>query len=160
MPRSKSIIFYQYSPKIKLILKKKCRIFKRWGLRPQTPVPPAAGGFAPRLPKQPPQLRISSYVPATFCTVYNHMGFCSFCFEQFFLHRSVANLKMLTIDICLIVCCLKSLICITHCVTLTPSCYITLSYLFTKVQIANKFLMSLLKTPPIEKSCVRHCPHH
>ena len=133
MPRFKSIISYQYSPKTKLILKKKCKIFKRWGLRPQTPVPPAAGGFAPRPPKQPPQLRISSYVPATFCTVYNHMGFCSFCFEQFFLHRSVANLKMLTIDICLIVCCLKSLICITHCGTLTPSCYITLSYLFTKV---------------------------
>ena len=37
MPRFKSIIFYQYSPKIKLFLKKKCKIFKRWGLRPQTP---------------------------------------------------------------------------------------------------------------------------
>ena len=92
MPRFKSIIFYQYSPKIRLFLKKKCKIFK----------PPAAGGFAPRPPKQPPQLRISSYEPATFCTVYNHMGFCSFCFEQFFLHRSVANLMMLTLDICLL----------------------------------------------------------
>ena len=50
MPRFKSIIFYQYSPKIKLILKKKCKIFKRWGLRPQSPVPPVAGGFAPRPP--------------------------------------------------------------------------------------------------------------
>ena len=106
MPRFKSIIFYQYSPKIKLFLKKKCKIFKRWGLRPQTPVPPAAGGFAPRPPKQLPQLRISSYEPATFCTVYNHMGFCNFCFEQFFLHRSVANLMMLTIDICLMLNCL------------------------------------------------------
>ena len=133
MPRFKSIIFDQYSPKIKLFLKKKCKIFKRWGLCPQTPVPPAAGVSAPRPPQQPPQLRISSYVPAAFCTVYNHMGFCSFCFEQFFLHRSVANLMMLTIDIYLIVSCLKSLICITHCVTLTPSCYIMLSYLFAKV---------------------------
>ena len=133
MPRFKSIIFYQYSPKIKLFLKKKCQIFKRWGLRPQTPVPPAAGGSAPRPLRQPPQLRISSYVPATLCTVYNHIGFCSFCFEQFFLHRSVANFMMLTIDICLIVCCLKSLICITHCITLTPSFYIRLSYLFAKV---------------------------
>ena len=30
------------------------QIFERWGLHPQTPVPPAAGGFAPRPPKQPP----------------------------------------------------------------------------------------------------------
>ena len=66
---------------------------------------------------------------------------------------------MLTIDVCLIVFCLKSFICITHCVTLIPSRDIALSYLFAKV-IANKFLMSLLKPPlphpPIEKSCVRH----
>ena len=63
---------------------------------------PAAGDFAPRPPKQPPKLRISGYAPATLCTVYNHMGFRSFCFEQFFLRRSVANLMMLTIiDACL-----------------------------------------------------------
>ena len=59
--------------------------FQALGLRPQTPVPPAAGGSAPRPPKQPPQLRISSDVPAALCTVYCHMDFCSFCFEQFFL---------------------------------------------------------------------------
>ena len=29
------------------------------------------------------------------------MGVLSFCFEQFFLDRSVANLMMLTIDLCL-----------------------------------------------------------
>ena len=47
-----------------------------WGLRPQTPSlrqlgasppdphwPPAAGGSAPRPPKQPPPLRISGYAP-------------------------------------------------------------------------------------------------
>ena len=146
MPRFKSIIFYQYSPKIKLFLKKKCKIFKRWELRPQTPVPPAAGalppdpqkplaagGSAPRPPKQPPQLQISGYVLSTLCTVYNRMGVRSFCFEQFFLLHSVANLMMLTTNVCLIVFCLKSFICIAHCVTLTPSCYITLSYLFAKV---------------------------
>ena len=72
---------------MKLFLQKKCRIFERWGLRPQTPVPPAAGalpppasgglgasppdphwlpeaeGSAPRPPKQPPPLRISGYAP-------------------------------------------------------------------------------------------------
>ena len=35
---------------MKLFLQKKCKIFERWGLRPHTPVPPAAGGFAPKPP--------------------------------------------------------------------------------------------------------------
>ena len=39
------------------------------------------------------------------CTVYNCMGFRSFCFVQFFLDRSVANLMMLTIDVCLMLNC-------------------------------------------------------
>ena len=77
------------SPKMKLFLQKKCKIFERWGLRPQAPVPPAAGGFAPqptasggwglrlqtpigirRLgapppePQNSPPLRISGYAPA------------------------------------------------------------------------------------------------
>ena len=123
-----------------------------WGLCPQTPNSLQRLG-AP--PPDPPQLRISGYVPATLCPLFIIIWvFVGFCFEQCFLDRSVANL--ITIDVCLIVFCLKSFICITHCVTLTPSCYITLSYLFAKVLIAKKFLMSLFKTPPIEKSCVRH----
>ena len=101
MPCFKSIIFCHYSLKTKLFLKKKCKIFERWGLCPQSPVPSAAGGSAPRPPKQPPQLRISGYAFATLCAIYNHMGFRSFCFEQFFLDRSVANLMMLAmIDVC------------------------------------------------------------
>ena len=116
MPRFKSIIFYQYCPKIKLFLKKKCKIFKHWGLRPQTPVPPAAGGFAPRPPiasggwglcPQTPQHTAPS-IPNfwqrayhALPPVYNLKGFRSFCFEQFFLHRSVANLMMFTVDVCL-----------------------------------------------------------
>ena len=35
---------------MKLFSQKKCKIFERWGLRPHTPVPPAAGGFAPKPP--------------------------------------------------------------------------------------------------------------
>ena len=31
-----------------LFLQKNIKIFERWGLRPYTPVPPAAGGFVPR----------------------------------------------------------------------------------------------------------------
>ena len=85
MPCFKSIIFYQYSPKTKLFKKKKCKIFKRWGLSLQTPNSlRRLGGSAPRPPQQPPQLRISGYAPPTLCTVYNHMSFRSFCFEQFF----------------------------------------------------------------------------
>ena len=79
------------------------------------------------------------------------MSFQSFCFEQFFRDRSVANRMMLAIDICLIAFCLKSFICITHSVTLIPSCYIALSYLFAKDWIATKVLMSLL-TPPTLKN--------
>ena len=49
--------------------------FERWGLRPETPVPPAAVGFAPsppasggwglspHTPKPSPPLRNSGYVP-------------------------------------------------------------------------------------------------
>ena len=74
MPYFKSIIFYQYISKIKVFLQKNAKI--RWGHRPQTPVPPAAGGFAPTLPSfggwglgpQTPKtatpMRISGYAPA------------------------------------------------------------------------------------------------
>ena len=50
MPRFKSIIFYQYSRKIKLFLKKKMQNFKALGALP--PDPRASGGwsFAPRPP--------------------------------------------------------------------------------------------------------------
>ena len=88
MPRFKSIIFYQYSPKTKLFLKKMQILKKMQNFQP---------------PKQPPQLRISGFAPTTLCTVYNHVSFRSFCFQQYFLHRSVANLMMLTIiNVCLI----------------------------------------------------------
>ena len=52
MPRFKSIIFYQYSPKIKLFLKKKMQNFQALGAPP---------------PEQPSQLRISGYVPTVLC---------------------------------------------------------------------------------------------
>ena len=49
MQRFKSIIFYQNSSKI-VIFAKKCKNFRALGLRPQTSMPPAAVGFAPRPP--------------------------------------------------------------------------------------------------------------
>ena len=51
----------------------------------------------PGPPKQPPQLRISGYVPTTLCPLFTFIWvFVGFCFEQCFLDRSVANLMMLT----------------------------------------------------------------
>ena len=93
----KSIIFYQYSPKIKLFLKKKCKIFKRWGLRPQTPVPPAAGGFAPRppiasgcwgppprLPKHPLSCKFSATCLPRFALFIIIWVFVAFVLNSFF----------------------------------------------------------------------------
>ena len=50
---------------MKLFLQKKCKIFERWGLRLQTPLPSAVGGFAPnpQTPQTAPSLRISGYAP-------------------------------------------------------------------------------------------------
>ena len=52
----KALFFYQNSSKIKLFLQKKCKIFERWGLRPQTPetAPPLQiSGYAPDLSAGP-----------------------------------------------------------------------------------------------------------
>ena len=110
-----------------------------------------AGGFVLRPPKQPPRLRISGYAPATLCNVYNYMGSGSLCFEHFFLDRPVANLMMLTVNVCLMLNCFlvekfyfHYALCdfdsiLLHCTTV--------SYLFAKVQIAKKILMSLLNSP-------------
>ena len=48
----KSIILSNYSSAIKLFLPKKCKIFERWELRPQTPktaAPLRISGYAPGL---------------------------------------------------------------------------------------------------------------
>ena len=71
MPRFNSINFYQNWPKIKLFLPKKYKMFERWELRPQFPVPPVVEGLAPT-PQMPPAtagpctptpLQISCYAP-------------------------------------------------------------------------------------------------
>ena len=87
MPRFKSIIFYQCSPKIKLFLKKNAKFL-------------SAGGSAPRPPRQPPNREfLAAHLPHFAMFIIIQGG--SFCFEQFFLHRSVANLMMLTVAVCL-----------------------------------------------------------
>ena len=67
---------------MKLFLQKKYKNFERWGLRLQTHVPPATGGFAPKPPASggwglrpqnpqaaPPPLRISGYAPDSYGNV-------------------------------------------------------------------------------------------
>ena len=73
------------------------QIFQALEAPPTDPRASGSWGLCP----SPPQLRISSYAPATLCNVYNYMGVGSFYFEQFFLHRTVANLMMLTVDVSL-----------------------------------------------------------
>ena len=107
--------------------------FQALGAPPPDPRASSGWGLCPQTPKTAPQFRISSYAPATLCHVYNYTGVGSFCFKQFFLHRSVANLMMLTVDVRLIVFWLKNFICITQCVTFIPFCYIAPSYFFAEV---------------------------
>ena len=74
--------------------------FLALGLRPQTPMPPAAGGFAPRPPlassgwglcpqtpqtTPPPPLRISGYAPGSECEAPSHwVFFCNFLKKSYF----------------------------------------------------------------------------
>ena len=99
MPRFKSIIFHQYSPKIKLFFKKmqnfqalgapppNPRASGGWGLCPQTPNSLRRLGALPPDPtKQPRQLRISGYLPTTLCPLFIIIWVWEgFCFEQFSL---------------------------------------------------------------------------
>ena len=70
------------------------------GAPPSDPRASGGWGLCPQTPITTPQLRISDYALVALCTIYNHMRFLSICFEQVFLHRSVASLIMLAIDVC------------------------------------------------------------
>ena len=104
MPRFKSINFYQNSPKIKLFLKKKCKIVKCWGLRPQTPAPPVAGNFPPDPQNSPPNCEFLATRLPRFALFIIIWVFLAFVLNNFF-NRSVANLMMLTKDVCLVLNC-------------------------------------------------------
>ena len=87
------------------------------------------------------------------------MDFLRFCFEQFFLDRSVANLMILTIDVCLVLNCflfekfyLHYALCdfdsiiMLHCTEL---------YICQNIHREQIFDV-IFQTPPIEKPCVRY----
>ena len=86
MPPVKSIIFYQNSPKIRLILKK-CKIFKRWGSapRPSCLRRPSSWGLCHQTPQTVPSLRISGYTPGNFSLFIIICFFVAFVLSNFFL---------------------------------------------------------------------------
>ena len=105
-----------------------------WGLCPQTPNSLRLLGAPPPDPQNSPlNCEFLAMCLPRFALFIIIWVFVAFVSSNFFFIVQLQTLCCKPIDICLIVCCLKSLICITHCVTLTPSCYITLSYLFAKV---------------------------
>ena len=123
--------------------------------------PPASGGWGlcSQTPKHsPPQLRISGFVLPTLCTVYNRMEVRSFCFEQFFLHHSVANLMMFTTDVCLMLnCFLFEKFYLHYTLCDFDSILLHCAKLFIRQSIDHEHIFDVtFENPPIEKSCVRH----
>ena len=149
-------------------MRKNAKFSSAGGSAPRPPEPPAAGGFVRRPPitsgswglcaqTHTPQLRISGYAPATLCTVYNYMGLRSFCFEQFFLHRSVANLMMLTV--CLMLnCFLFEKFYLHYALCDFDSILLHCTKLFIRLSIVREQIFDVtFENPPIEKSYVHHC---
>ena len=99
MPRFKNIIFHQYSPKIKLVLKKNAKFSSAWGSAPRPPITSPAGGSAPRhspLNCEFLATRLPHFALFTIIWV-----FAAFVLNNFFFILQVANLMMLTIiDVC------------------------------------------------------------
>ena len=80
------------------------------------------------------------------------MGFLSFCFEHFFLDRSVANLMMLTIDVCLVLSCFLFEKCYLH-YALCDFDSIVLHYteLFIRQSVDREQIFDVtFQTPPLK----------
>ena len=84
MPRFKSIIFYQNSPKIKLFLKKNAKFLSAGNFAPRPPCLRRLGALPPDPHTQPP-LRISAYVPGNFVLFVVICVFVGFVLSNFFL---------------------------------------------------------------------------
>ena len=104
-----------------------------WGLCPQTPSSLRQLGAEPQ--NSPLNCEFLAMCLPRFALFIIIWVFVALCFEQFFLHCSVANLMMLTIDICLMLNCvlfekfdLHYALCHFDSILLH-----TLSYLFAKV---------------------------
>ena len=86
------------------------------------------------------------------------MGFRSFCFQQFFLHRSVANLMMLTIHACLMLnCFLFENFYLHYALCDFDSILLHYAKLFIRQSIDRDQIFDVtFDPPPIAQSCVRH----
>ena len=86
------------------------------------------------------------------------MGFRSFCFEQLFLHHSVANLLMLTTDVCLMLnCFLFEKFYLDYALCGFDSILLHYAKLFIRQSIDREQIFDVtFENPPIEKFCVRH----
>ena len=161
MPRFKSIIFYQYSPKIKLLLKKNAKFSSAGGSAPKPPCLRRLGALPPDpLNTAPSIANFWQHAYHALPPVYNHKGFRSFCLEQSFLHHSVANLMMLTVDVCLMPnCFLFEKFYLHYALCDFDSILLHYAKLFIRQSIDREKIFDVtFETPPIEKSCVRHCP--
>ena len=88
------------------------------------------------------------------------MGFRSFCFEQFFLHRSVANLMMLAIiDVCsMLNCFLFEKFYLHYALCDLDFILLHCTKLFIRQSIDREQIFDVtFENPPTEKSRVRHC---
>ena len=117
-------------------------------------------GASPPDPKHSPPLQISGYAPGNFVLFIIICVFCSFCFEQFFLDRSVLNLTVLIVDVSLMLnCFLFDKFYLHYALCDLGSIYWHCTKLFICQSIDRKQIMDVIfdPPPPIEKSCIRHC---
>ena len=79
--------------------------------------------------------------------------------KQFFLDRSVANLMMLTIEVCLVLnCFLFEKFYLHYALCDFDSILLHCTELFIRQSIDREQIFDVtFQTHPIEKSCVRHC---
>ena len=115
------------------------------------PDPRASGGWGLRAqsPKTTPSIANFWLRACHALTVFNHMCFRSFCFEQFFLLLSVADLMMLTIDVCLMLnCFLFEKFCLHYALCDFDSILLHYAKLFIRLSIDREQIFDVTYEPP------------
>ena len=159
MPCFKSIIFYQYSPKTKLFFKKNAKFSSAGGSAPRPPIASGGWGLCPRPPKQTLNCEFLATHLSHFALFIIIWVFVAFVLNNFFLHRSVAKLVMLTIiDVCLMLNCIWfEKIYLHYALWDFDSILLHCTKLFIRQSIDREQIFDVtFETPPTEKSCLRH----
>ena len=144
MPRFKSFI---YSPKIKLFLKTKMQNFQPLGATP------------PDSQNRSLNCEFLATCLPRFALLIIIWVFVAFGLNNFFLDRSVANLMMLTIDVCLMLnCFLFEKFYLQYALCDFDSILLHYAMLFIRQSIDREQAFDAIfePPPPIEKSCVRY----